>query len=63
MKSNCQTTTIYCQDCDYLESNTIGGPDCQQFNEKLRTVRDGLIQIPVKGLECMKYGQYNPNVD
>ena len=51
LKSNCQTTSILCADCDYME-NSVHGYYCSQFNTYLKLFMDKMQDIPVKCPEC-----------
>jgi len=59
MKSNYQTHTIFCGDCGYLKS-TRHLFVCEQFNEALRSMKEGTIKLPIKGKTCLDFGTYNP---
>ena len=55
LKSNCQTLSIMCEDCDYLDK-TRTPMYCDQFNEPLRYYSDNRVQEAVKCHECSNIG-------
>ena len=56
LKSNSQTTSIFCKACYYL--NKTKAPICTQFNEKLRDIYDPMTTelMVIKGKICLGVG-------
>jgi len=61
LKSNCQTGSVYCKDCDYLD-NARYPHVCDQFNEPLRVWYAKGQPIPIKGKLCLEACTVNPVV-
>ena len=59
LKSNCQTTSIFCKDCSYLQP-WLHGKVCTQFNKKLRSIIEGRVELPLKDMECVDHSMIKP---